>query len=38
MSKSVSLKFNINKYINNPISRKPSLINVFTALDAAPAT
>ena len=38
INKRVSLKFNISKYTNKPINRKPSLMRVLTALEAAPET
>ena len=38
INRSVNLKFNINRYINRPTKRKPSLISVFTAFEAAPET
>ena len=38
LDKRVSLKFNISKYTNKPINRKPSLMRVLTALEAAPET
>ena len=38
ISNNVNLKFNISRYINNPIKRNPSLIRVLTALEAAVAS
>ena len=35
---SVNLKFNIDRYTNKPTNKKPSLTNVFTALEAATET
>ena len=38
MRRRVNLKFKIERYINKPIRRNPSLTNVLTALEAAPDT